>query len=126
MKRPAPIGILAAVPMLLAAQTRPAEPTDSGLVLRFDVDLVQMDAVVTGRDGRRVAGLKAEDFEVLQDGKLQKITHFSYLVPADRLKPLAQRTGLEREQVQRTIAIVIDDIFMEFGDFAFVREALSR
>jgi len=111
------------------AQTpQPAQPLDSGLVLRFEVNLVQMDAVVTTHDGRRVPGLKPSAFEVLQDGKPQKITHFSYIAepPAKPAGPLAGAAGLERTQVQRTIVILADDIFMEFGDFVNLRRALLR
>src|SRR5215471_12103014 len=118
--------LLLMLPPLLIAQTPPAELTPTGLVLRFDVDLVQMDAQVTGRDGHRVTGLKAEDFEVLQDGKPQTITHFSQVTGAAARKYQPERAGLERDQVQRTIAIVVDDIFLEFSDFAYVRQALTR
>src|SRR5436190_20691574 len=94
------------LPMMVGAQIKPAEPLDSGLVLRFDVDLVQVDAVVTGRDGRRVAGLKPEDFEVLQDGKPQKITRFLYV-----------GAEAERRQAPRAMVILVDDLFMQLGDF---------
>jgi VWFA-related protein len=105
-----------AIPLLLcasalsAAQTGPAEPSDSGLVLRFDADLVQVDAVVTSRDGRRVAGLTADDFAVLQDGKPRKITHFSY----------------QSDQAPRTLVIVVDDLSMDLDDFLATRKALAR
>jgi VWFA-related protein len=89
---------------------------DSGMVLRFDVDLVQIDAVVTGRDGRRVTGLGPEDFEVLQDGKPQKLTHFSYITGKE---PLTQGP-------QRTIVVLVDDIYLEFADYVVVRRALMR
>jgi hypothetical protein len=47
--------------------------------LRVTVTLVQVDAVVTDSSGRHVAGLTADDFELLQDGQPQKITHLSYI-----------------------------------------------
>ena len=50
-----------------------------GPVIRVTVDLVQVDAVVTDSQGRHVTGLKPEDFQILEDGKPQKITHFSYV-----------------------------------------------
>src|ERR1700757_123029 len=53
------------------AQTAP--PT-----LRVTVTLVQVDAVVTDSHGKRVSGLNADDFELLQDGVAQKISYFSY------------------------------------------------
>ncbi|MGC2658043.1 MAG: hypothetical protein WA324_08690 [Bryobacteraceae bacterium] len=47
-------------------------PPVPDLLLHFDVNLVQLDAVVTDRKNRHVATLKADDFEVLQDRKPQK------------------------------------------------------
>ena len=48
-------------------------------VIRINVDLVQIDAVVTDGNGKHVASLKPQDFEVLQDGKTQQITNLSYI-----------------------------------------------
>jgi hypothetical protein len=62
-------------------------PPQGEPVLRITVTLVQVDAIVTDRSGRQVRDLKAEDFELLQDGRPQKITHFSYVsteAPAER------------------------------------------
>jgi hypothetical protein len=53
------------------------EPTPR---FRVAADGVRIDAVVTDRDGRVVSGLTAEDFEVRQDGKLQKLL-FAQFVP---------------------------------------------
>jgi VWFA-related protein len=92
----------------LGAQGIPVELLDSGL-LRFDPDLVQVDAVVISRDGNRVTGLTANDFEVMQDGKRQPIARFSY-VP---------RGG-------RKLVILVDDLALEIGDYAQVRKALTR
>jgi len=56
---------------------------------RVGVDAVRLDAVVTDGDGRIVADLTADDFEVRQDGKLQKVTFAEFMpvlagpVPAD-------------------------------------------
>lgn len=43
-------------------------------VFRAGVDLVHFGVVVTDKKGEPVAGLKAEDFEVLEDGKPQPLT----------------------------------------------------
>src|ERR1035441_3515872 len=47
-------------------------------VLRITVLMIQVDAVVTDSAGKHVAGLRPEDFEILQDGVAQKLTYFSY------------------------------------------------
>ena len=51
-------------------------------VLRVSVNLVQVDAVVTDHKGKQVTNLTADDFQIFQDGKQQKITHFSYISTA--------------------------------------------
>ena len=75
--------------LLLLGSGLSQEPPDAPI--RITVNLVQVDAVVTDSKGRQVPGLEAKDFEVLQDGKPQKITHCSYIsiaparvAPADR------------------------------------------
>ena len=102
------------LPMVILAQAGPAEPPVEESVLRFDPDLVRIDAVATGRDGRRVEGLAAADFEVLQDGRRQKITQFSYTGGGDQPKPAPR------------IAIVVDDIDLSLDDHTAIRGALAR
>jgi Ca-activated chloride channel homolog len=41
------------------------------------VDLINVTATVTERDGRFVTGLRKEDFSVYEDGKLQSLSNFS-------------------------------------------------
>ena len=48
-------------------------------MIRIDVNLVQVDAVVTDSRGRRVTDLQSPAFEILQDGKPQAIANFSYV-----------------------------------------------
>ena len=55
-------------------QTQPQAPT-----FRSATALVEVDIIVKDKDGRFVAGLTADDFEVLEEGKPQSIQHF-YLV----------------------------------------------
>ena len=61
---------------VLLAQTG-TSPNDA--VIRINVNLVQIDAVVTDKQGRPVTDLQAAEFEVLQDGRTQGITNFSYI-----------------------------------------------
>ena len=48
-------------------------------VVKITTKLVQFDAVVTDKNGNQIKNLNAADFEILQDGKPQKITNFSYV-----------------------------------------------
>src|SRR5262245_10545751 len=59
-------------------------------VIRINVNLVQVDAIVTDATGRPVTDLKVDDFELLQDGKPRPITTFEFVdlkSPAARGNP---------------------------------------
>jgi VWFA-related protein len=121
----------------LLAQTINQDP-----VIRISVDLVQVDAVVTDAKGRHVANLTRNDFEIVEDGKPQSITTFSFVegptsqtptkpgtLPNDRS---ATRTEpnlpapqmLRQTQVQRTIVLVADNLGLAADDIPGVRKAM--
>lgn len=88
-------------------------------VVRITTDLVQIDAVVTDKDGNQVMNLTADDFELLQDGKPRKISSFSYVnTAAPNQKPKTQ-TGktsipsppirVRPENAGRIITFIVDD-----------------
>jgi VWFA-related protein len=104
--------LLLAVTAALAADapTSSAPPARSPLVVRVGVDLVQLDAIVTDRDGKHVTDLRAEDFELVQDGIAQAITHCEYItVPVEpRVEASPGAVELpEPQEIRRTIAIVV-------------------
>jgi VWFA-related protein len=128
--------VFAQQPKESAAQ--PKEPQKDDAV-RLSVTLVQIDVVVTDKNGRSVEGLKKEDFEILENGRPQQITNLSYVsqqptaltIPdraptADRNAPPLPSVGLRPEQVRRTIALVVDDLGMSFDSMHDVREALKK
>src|SRR4051812_25134395 len=83
--------------------------------IRVDVELLQIEAVVTDGKGHRVPGLAQEDFQLLVDGKEKKISHFSYVDfgkggAASAASRTASNAGLRREQVNRTIVFMIDEL----------------
>ena len=47
-------------------------------VVKISTNLVQVDAVVT-KDGKVVKDLRAEDFELFEDGRKQEITSFAFI-----------------------------------------------
>src|SRR5437763_13177831 len=63
------------------AQTKPPQ-IDADDVVRITTNLVQVDAVVTDKDGQLVTDLKPEKVQILEDGKPQKITHFNFNLTA--------------------------------------------
>lgn len=56
-----------------------AQDIDEEDVVKITSKLVQVDVVVTDNEGKQVTGLKASDFTILQDGKPQTISGFSYV-----------------------------------------------
>ena len=108
-------------------------------VVRITTNLVQVDAVVTDKDGKVVTDLKPEEIKILEDGRQQKITNFSYNVtetpaaparekPAtvEKNAPPAPPTRLKLGDIRRTIALVVDDLGLSFESTHFVRRALKK
>jgi VWFA-related protein len=58
----------------LAVSPQAADP-----VIRVDVNLRQVDLIVTDKKGNHVSDLQPTDFELLEDGKPQRITDFSWV-----------------------------------------------
>src|ERR1044072_9479497 len=112
---------------------------DKDDVVRITSNLVQIDAFVTDKKGRQVTDLKAEEFEILADGKPQKITNFSYVQnvanPEPTLAPLAENksgvtapppTRLRPEQVSRNVAFVFNDLEMSWESVYYARRAIKK
>lgn len=110
-------------------------------VVSITSNLVQIDVVVTDKDGKQVNDLRPDEFEISEDGKRQQITNFSYVsvetqlnVPASGGNATATAaTGttlpparLRREQVRRTIALVVDDLGLSFESIGSVRAGLRK
>ena len=70
MPRPARVVLAAAVIVFLSAQVPRIGET-------IEISIVNVDVMVTDRAGRPVRGLKAEDFEIRDEGQLKPITNFS-------------------------------------------------
>jgi VWFA-related protein len=137
----------------LAQQTAPPRPkppeqkpapapqeADDVDVVKITTNLVQVDAVVTDRGGKHVTDLRPEEVEMFEDGKPQKISEFSYVKISRPAEAVATRTKpntptsipgppsrpLRREQVQRTIALVVDDLRMSFDSVHVMRGAIRK
>ncbi len=102
--------------------------------------------MVTDSKGHHITDLKPEDFQAYEDGKLQKLTHFSYVQVTPESKaapalkagqlmpsrnavsslPPAPLAQLRPEDVRRTIVLMVDDLGLSFESMAFVRKALRR
>jgi VWFA-related protein len=56
----------------------PARPSTGKGTIRAAVDLVEIDALVTDRDGKPITGLKKEQFSLTENGRPQTISTFEY------------------------------------------------
>lgn len=111
-------------------------------VIRLETELVQIDMVVTDKDGKPVGGLRREDFELYEDGKRQAITHFAagtstrpatWLRSGSRSAGGASRTNSGSADSApaevtsgRYIVLAIDDYHLEPGNLMFTRQALKK
>lgn len=127
------------VALMAASAQTPPQPAPPDTVIRINVNLVQVDAVVTDSHGNPVTNLTSDDFEILQDGKRQHITNFSYISTAEAAMPHAQpkpaaKKGappvppakVKPEDIRRTIALVVDDLGLSFDSMARVRQSLKK
>lgn len=108
--------------------------------MRITTNLVQIDVSVVDQDNNPVTDLKAEDFEIKEDNRVQKITNFSFVsteaaataaskpaATADKSAvPAMPPSSLRPTDVKRTMALVIDDIGLAFESTAPVRKALTQ
>src|SRR5688572_19971071 len=63
--------------LLVAQEPPPQGPQPPPVTFRVEVDYVEVDAFVTDAQGNPVTNLTADDFDVLEDGRPQKVTAFS-------------------------------------------------
>ena len=80
------VGIaLFATPARLAAQAPQPPSTPPSVTFHTEVDYVDVDTIVTDREGHFVPGLTKDDFDVFEDGKPQKVDTFSLVnIPVER------------------------------------------
>jgi len=119
--------LLFATGVLLAQNSR-------DLVVHVEVNLVQVDAIVTDGKGKPVTDLTAADFEIFQDGKPQSITNFSYVdttggagVAPRALQvkgaPPLPAVNLQPADVRRTFIVVVDDLGVSWENLPAIKHA---
>ena len=121
-----------------AADPEPVEPLRIGV----SVNEIRLDVVVLDRRGNPVTDLTAADFEVFQNGARQNVISSVYIdnQPAAAKPPPAQKTArnnnrnippiptvnLKREDINRTLILLMDDLSMSFENIHFARMALRN
>jgi len=114
--------------------------------IRVSVNVVQIDATVTDSHGKPVPGLTSDDFQILLDGKPQKIAFCNYIetgrgapAPPSRTQrqpsvpkkpegalPTMPVAPLKREEVRRTVVLFVDDLSMSAESVPAVRRGLRK
>ena len=112
-----------------AGQDPPQQPPR----FRVEANFVRVDAYPL-KDGKPLMGLKAEDFEVYEDGTLQKIETFENVVvrPAgaqqERIDPGSQREMLQAaaNPRNRVFIIFLDTTHVDVASAHAINEPLIR
>jgi len=115
---------------------------DEPTTFRVNVKLVVVRAVVRDSQGHAVGNLHQEDFQVFDRGKPQVISQFDVEQPgtvaAKALHKSVENSGSTPSgetsstianapaAPERFVAYLFDDVHLEFGDLAHVRDAAER
>jgi VWFA-related protein len=114
---------------------------DEPATFKVNVKLVVLRAVVRDAKGNAVGGLRQEDFQVADRGKPQTITQFEVEQPGSLAEKSRRQAADDSEESlgemgsspstasalpERFVAYLFDDVHLEFGDLARVREAADR
>jgi VWFA-related protein len=104
-----------------AQQTQPP-PGQPAITFKAEVNYVDVDAIVTDQQGNFVKNLTKDDFEVLEDGKAQKVEMFSFVDLPVRAVDRPDRFGIDNRTITtdiktneqslagRLYVIVLDDM----------------
>ena len=140
--------LLAVLAAAVAAPIAPALESGATASLQasqlppLGVELVQVDVVVTDKDGRPVSGLTALDFEVKEDGKTQDLAYFGVEERGDpgaeAPVPAPPAKGLPPDIIPppppppavrgkgRAIVLVVDDLHITAANAVQARAALLK
>ena len=120
----------------LAAQQPPPRAADQRppVSFRAEINFVEIDAIVTGRDGRFVPGLTKEDFQIIEEGRPQPIATFNAVnIPVQRAgerDASSPAAAIEPDVVTnrqpfngRLFLLLLDDLQTDIARTTYVRAA---
>jgi VWFA-related protein len=129
------LALLLLPPAATAAPAEDPAASPPGIVVRVTVGLVQVDAVVTDKQGRQVTDLTASDFVIREAGQEREITQAAYVrlsaPPTARSArvPVASPPATEEASARirgRTITLVVDDLNVSYEGLSRLRDALHQ
>jgi VWFA-related protein len=134
-----------AAPIPAQSESKPASAEiatrDEPTTFRVNSKLVVVRAVVRDSQGHAIGNLHQEDFQVFDKGKPQVITQFDVEQPGALAAKLRKESEKNSDAPsgdassspanalpapERFVAYLFDDVHIEFGDLAHVREAAQR
>jgi VWFA-related protein len=98
-RRPAYWLLILILISLLAAPAQERQPRDQDEPIRLKTDLVTVTASVTGPNTGAIKALKADDFEIYEDGVKQRIAHFAATEETFTLLLLLDISGSTRDDI---------------------------
>ena len=114
------VAVVAAIGISVVHAQNPAKPNPSGPTFKSSTRLIQVSVVV--QDGRRrpVPDLKAEDFEITEDGKPQPVSVFSVRGQSPS-EAATEASGVFTNRLQSptgggAVAIVFDRLNTDFTE----------
>lgn len=92
-------------------------PADDEDVIRINTNVVQVDAIVVDKQGKIVTDLKAEDFEIAEEGKKNLTPEYFSFVPLieQKVEQVQGSAAVENakpltiDQVKRTFVFIVDN-----------------
>lgn len=117
-----------AVALLGVLSSGPPAEAETEL-LRFgeviDVPLVELQVLATDADGRAVAGLRREDFRVVEDDQPVELSHFEEVRDGVRSSAASERADADATDEGLHLAIFVDEVHVGPGSRRLLLERLS-
>jgi len=133
------IGLVAGLYVAASGQERPdaqppAQQEPPPVSFKVEVNYVEVGAIVTDADGRFVGSLGRDDFQILEDGRPQRVAGFSLVNLPVQARPLT--SGLQQVELDvstnagglqgRLYLIVLDDLHTDLIRTGLVKAAARR
>jgi VWFA-related protein len=131
--RPLLCAIVASLLLAPTLQGQNPPPGSGQPMFRSSTALVEVDAIVHDREGRFATGLRAEDFEIFEDGKPQNIQQFYMVTHEPGGSVTSEHADATDYRARRVFVILFDEghlandslMRVKEGAAAFVRDRMG-
>lgn len=113
----------------------PTPPIDTDVV-KISTSLIQLDISVTDSRGKIVTDIRPDEVEIYENGQQQKVSGFSFIssvretvekpAAVDKNAPPLPPAVLRPDKIRRTVALVVDDLTLNFESAYHTRRALKK